>query len=109
MKDFAFELDKTSARAGTVTFKLSNQGATVHALTVLKTDLEPGELPTTNVGGVPAVDTKAQGIQVLGEKPNVPAGGSDSLTVNLQPGAYVLICNIPNHYALGMHAAFTVN
>jgi hypothetical protein len=28
--------------------------------------------------------------------------------VGLKPGRYVLICNLPEHYARGMHAAFRV-
>ena len=30
------------------------------------------------------------------------------LTVNLEAGAYALICNLPGHYAEGMVTEFTV-
>jgi uncharacterized cupredoxin-like copper-binding protein len=30
------------------------------------------------------------------------------LTVDLDPGNYVVICNIPGHYAAGMHAELTI-
>ena len=35
-------------------------------------------------------------------------GASGSLTVALQPGKYLLICNVPGHYASGMWTEFTV-
>ncbi len=30
------------------------------------------------------------------------------MTVDLEPGAYVLICNVSDHYRAGMFAPFTV-
>jgi uncharacterized cupredoxin-like copper-binding protein len=29
--------------------------------------------------------------------------------VNLDAGSYVFICNLPGHYAQGMHASFSVS
>jgi len=35
-------------------------------------------------------------------------GETKTFTVDLAPGNYVLICNQPAHYQLGMHIAFVV-
>ena len=41
--------------------------------------------------------------------PDVKPGVVRTFTIkNMKPGAYVLVCNIAEHYGLGMRAAFTV-
>ena len=37
-----------------------------------------------------------------------PPAPRQSLDVSLKAGSYVIICNLPGHYASGMHTAFTV-
>jgi len=37
------------------------------------------------------------------------AGASNTFTVTLPAGHYILMCNELGHYAAGMHMAFTVN
>jgi hypothetical protein len=100
--------------AGSVTFNAKNIGGEEHDLMIIKTDLAPEALPTKDDG---SADDEGEGIEVLHHIHNVAAlGGEDSATVDLEPGAYVLICNVVqetasgtvSHYASGMHAAFTV-
>jgi uncharacterized cupredoxin-like copper-binding protein len=43
-----------------------------------------------------------------GEVSELDPGASGSLTVALKPGKYLLICNVPGHYAAGMWAPFEV-
>lgn len=43
-----------------------------------------------------------------GEVSELEPGKSGSLTLNLDPGAYLLYCNVPGHYAAGMWVEFTV-
>jgi uncharacterized cupredoxin-like copper-binding protein len=43
------------------------------------------------------------------EVDDIEGGSTQSLTVNLDAGSYVLICNLPGHYGQGMLAGFTVN
>jgi uncharacterized cupredoxin-like copper-binding protein len=31
-----------------------------------------------------------------------------SITIDLKPGHYALVCNLPGHYGLGMHVDLTV-
>ena len=39
---------------------------------------------------------------------NINAGHTKSLTVNLPPGTYTIMCNLPGHYVAGMHATIVV-
>jgi uncharacterized cupredoxin-like copper-binding protein len=105
-KDFSISLDSSSAPAGEVTFTVANAGPSVHEFVVFKTDLAADQLPTDNKGDV---DESGAGVTHIDEIEDIAAGSTDStLKVDLESGAYVLICNLPGHYGLGMHTAFTV-
>lgn len=116
--EWLVEPDPDSAPAGEITFTANNEGTIEHELVIIKTDLAPDALPTNDDG---TVNEDAEGIEVIDEIEEFEPGGSESLTVTLEPGKYVLICNIgPSteeeaghmeheaHYKEGMHAAFTV-
>ena len=36
------------------------------------------------------------------------AGTTKTLTIDLAPGHYAFVCNLPGHYGQGMHTDFTV-
>ncbi len=92
-----------SVAAGTINFATANTGSTKHELVAIRTDLAPDALPTNDRGvAEDQLDVKGR------TSPLIDPGQLDAITVELAPGAYVLICNIPAHYALGMRAAFTV-
>ena len=115
LQEFAVSADPASVAAGSVTFDVSNDGPDdVHEFVVIATDLGPTELPVDEDG---AVDEGGEGIEVVDEIEEIPVGESRSLTVDLEAGNYVLICNIlqeePNgtleaHYSEGMRTGFTV-
>jgi len=44
----------------------------------------------------------------LGEIAETPAGETGTLTVDLAPGTYMLVCNIAFHYGMGMWTLITV-
>ena len=44
----------------------------------------------------------------VGEIHETEPGETGTLTVDLEPGIYMLACNIPNHYAMGMWTLITV-
>ena len=104
--EFAITLDATSAPAGSVTFNITNNHLRTRALThefvVIRTDLAVDALPT----GGGQVDESA--LEVLGRTGRLEEGASELLTLELTPGAYLLICNILAHYGRGQRAAFTV-
>ncbi len=47
-------------------------------------------------------------VHSLGEIANLKPGQSDSLTLNLKAGTYMLFCNEPGHYNDGMYAKLVV-
>jgi uncharacterized cupredoxin-like copper-binding protein len=108
-KDFAITLDPTSTAAGEVTFDITNDGPSEHEFVVFKTDLAPDKLPTTtDENGAVIVDEEGQGVQHVDEVEDIAPNSDATLTVDLDAGKYVIICNLPAHYQQGMHAAFTV-
>src|SRR3954470_17000686 len=104
MKEFAFVPANVSAAAGKVHITARNDGSVPHELVLLKADRPPGSLPTD---GSKAKEDGA-GVRTLGETGDVAPGSSKRFAANLQPGAYVMICNLPGHYKSGMYASFTV-
>ncbi len=103
-KDFAIILDKDVALPGQVTFQMTNQGPASHSLAVIKTDLAPASLPEQ----AGQVVVNGPGEQEVGFQPAYPPGESRTLTINMQPGNYVLVCTVPGHYQVGMYAGFVV-
>ena len=45
---------------------------------------------------------------MVDEVENLVPDGRSTLTVDLSPGTYLVICNLPGHYARGMSAVLTV-
>jgi uncharacterized cupredoxin-like copper-binding protein len=103
LTEFKIALDKDSASAGEVEFKADNKGAIQHELVVIKSDLAPDKLP---VGSAGTVDESK--VDVVGKIDPFDAGKTETKSLDLEAGKYVLICDIAGHYAGGMHAAFTV-
>jgi uncharacterized cupredoxin-like copper-binding protein len=102
-KEMSIGLTQKFAIAGPVTFTVTNAGAAMHELAVLKTDLAEGSIPSR------ADDpSKAQETENVGEAEDIEPGMTKTFTATLDPGKYVLICNQPGHYAAGMHVSFTV-
>ena len=83
MTEFEFEPnDLTASQGDTITAE--NTGSTVHNLTI-----EEGPDPekaTTEIAATPDVD----------------AGQSGEVTVDVDPGEYSIVCTIANHRELGM-------
>ncbi|WP_217906278.1 hypothetical protein [Vibrio natriegens] len=99
------KLDRPSAVAGQVTFEVINSSKTlVHEMLVIKVDNFHESLPyQTNEKRV--IEDK---VQDFGEVSELEPGQSGTLTVNLKPGKYLLLCNIPTHYEMGMFIPFIV-
>lgn len=101
----------SSADAGEITFHVTNDGPEdIHEFVVIKTDLAPADLPTDETG---SVDEEGEGMEVVDEIEDLEVGASEDLTVTLEAGSYVLLCNIysedeeESHYAMGMYTGFT--
>jgi uncharacterized cupredoxin-like copper-binding protein len=99
LTDFKIKPATSSAPAGKVTFVAANAGATKHEMVVIRTDKPAGAL----LKGSEASETGA-----VDEIEDIGAGKTQRLSVDLKPGHYALICNLPGHYKAGMFADFTV-
>lgn len=104
--DFKIVPAETSAAAGELTFDIKNDAQQTHEFVIFKTDLAPDSLPLDADGNV---DEEGDGVEHIDEVEDITGGSTASLTVTLDAGSYVFICNLPGHYQQGMHVAFTVN
>ncbi|MDQ2914859.1 MAG: cupredoxin domain-containing protein [Chloroflexota bacterium] len=103
LSDYKIAVNVPSVKAGKIKIGVRNLAAMEHSFQVLKTDLAPDKLP------VDGATSKAKEDGKVGEIASIPAGKSASVTVDLAPGKYVLICNVAGHYQLGMRTGFTVD
>lgn len=104
LKEWEVDVDAGGAMAGPVTFTITNNGTIEHEFLVVKTDLPDGEIPVVD----DKFSEEGEGIEVIDEIEGFGKGETGTLTVDLQPGNYQLVCNITSHYAAGMHTTFVV-
>ena len=94
-----------SVKAGRVTIHANNQSkGLVHEVIVVVPKTTGGNLPYNGRTG----QVIEEQITHLGEVSDLSPGKSASLTLRLEPGDYLLICNQPNHYKAGMWTKLTV-
>jgi hypothetical protein len=117
LQDFAITLDAYAVVAGEVTFHITNVGSPmstvqsrhVHEFVVLKTDLAGDSLPTGPDG---SVDEEADGLEVIARVDPMRVGESQDLTLSLDAGDYIVVCNVIEngmaHYPLEFGIPFTV-
>ena len=88
-----------------MTLAASNAGPTTHEFEVfsMPADADLDALEVVN----DVADVDAAGMTVIDEVEDIVAGTSARLDLSLEPGTYAVICNLPDHYAQGMHASFT--
>jgi uncharacterized cupredoxin-like copper-binding protein len=106
LEDFRVRQDAAVVPAGTVSFRILNQGPTTHEVIVVRTDLAPDKLPLQPDGLT--VNEEAPGIDLLDEVEGLDIDDRETLALRLAPGHYVLYCNLEGHYLGGMHEALTV-
>jgi uncharacterized cupredoxin-like copper-binding protein len=97
--------DKASVKAGEIHFAATNWSrGVIHEMLVIAVDNPNAPLPYDyNAGTVPEKQVK-----VLGEVPELQPNASGGLDLKLAPGSYLLLCNVPGHYAAGMVTPLTV-
>jgi len=112
LQEFAVSANPSSVGSGEVTFEVTNDGPEdTHEFVVIRTDLTPDALPTVEDG---SVDEEGEGIEAVDEIEDIAVGDTQTLTVDLDAGSYVLICNIYDadeqeaHYQEGMRTGFNV-
>jgi uncharacterized cupredoxin-like copper-binding protein len=117
------EPEQTTVEAGTVTFAVTNMGELYHEFIVYSNpdSVEPGDLPI-NEDEADLVEENIVGEAAYATPPIVPSdrepgdadhhirggGWGAELTVDLEAGEYILLCNLTGHYGTyKQYAAFT--
>ncbi len=137
LDEYTVSATSYKAAAGHVTFNVRNVGSLEHELMVLRTDMPADRLlyadgavvleragrlagqVTPDVhggetGDMPG-DESMRGEETGGMEDMEHGGhfigpdGTGQGVFDLEPGSYVLICNIPTHYRLGMYAELEVS
>jgi uncharacterized cupredoxin-like copper-binding protein len=102
--EFSLDPATTHVPAGQVTFDVADRGKAKHEFVVIRTTKKADDL----LKGKEADETGA-----VDEIADIGPGAAKRLTLNLKPGHYALICNLPGHYfhdgKPGMLADFTVS
>lgn len=104
LHDYRIEPAVTSVPAGEVSFAIENVGATVHEMVVIRSDVAIADIPVEGH----EINEEAPGMTPIGEVEDVQAGASTDLVLTLEPGSYLLVCNIKRHFERGMATEFEV-
>lgn len=105
MGGMSLRANLTSVKAGKITFDVTNLSRSiVHEMIVVAVENPNAPLPYDyNTGQIPEKQVK-----MLGETDEMAPNSEKTITLDLKPGAYLLICNVPGHYAAGMWTSLTV-
>ena len=101
----AVRINQPSVKAGAVRFDVTNWSrGMLHEMLVVAVDNLQAPLPYDYAQAKVAEDQ----VKVLGDTGDLRPGESYTLDVTLTPGSYLLICNVPGHFAAGMVSPLTV-
>lgn len=102
LADFTVTLDRDTVSAGTVEFIVRNDGPSLHEIEIFAGADSGDDLVVENN----VADTS--GLELIDEVENVLVDSVTRLTVNLEPGTYLVLCNLPEHFGEGMWTTLTV-
>ena len=105
LRDDGITLSSDALAAGDLTFEGVNEGTKIHEFEVfiVPEGVDPNALPVEG-DTAPADEI----LEIIDEVEDIAPGTSAPLNLTLEPGNYAIICNLPGHYANGMHTTFTV-
>jgi uncharacterized cupredoxin-like copper-binding protein len=108
---FSVTVSPAQVHAGTLSLRVSNIGVLTHELVVLP--LGNRAVGGRSVGADGRVDEsgslgEASATCAAGAREGIASGTAGWVTLQLAAGRYELICNLPGHYAVGMHAELDV-
>ena len=105
VEEWKVSVAPNTATAGEVKFTIENKGTIGHEFLVVKTDILDGKITLDG----DHFSEPSPGLEVIDEIGEFPAGTTELLVLSLDAGNYQLVCNLPGHYAAGMHASFVVS
>jgi uncharacterized cupredoxin-like copper-binding protein len=92
-------------KAGKVTFKVTNTSDNlVHEFVVAKTDKAIDALPYDEA----EKEVSEDAMEVVSEIEDIEPGKSGTMTLDLEPGSYLMLCNKTGHFKAGMVHTLTV-
>ena len=101
----AIRADHASVKAGTIAFDVTNWSRSViHEMVIVSVDSPDAPLPYD----YNKLEVPEEQVKVVGDSGTLAPNASKTVEVALAPGSYILLCNVPGHYAAGMAIAFTV-
>ncbi len=105
--------DRLDVPAGAVSLRLTNVGSVDHELVVLPLadGQQIGRRAVDADGTVDESDSLGEASRTngAGEGDGIAPGTTGWVTLDLAPGRYELVCNLPGHYAAGMVALLVVH
>ncbi len=125
LAEWRIDLSSALAPTGRVSFSITNRGAAPHEFLIIRTDMSAGDLPVKdnmidvaamggpmgtamNMPGMSPSTGMAHPAGTVGVVDELAAGATALLAVDLTPGHYVVVCDLPAHYQQGMRVDFTV-
>ena len=105
LTDFRVQVAARTISPGTVNLHIVNGGLVAHELLVIKSDLAPSAYPMKDGD----IDEEGAGITMTSDGENIDPGAHQTRSVDLsEPGTYLFVCNLPNHFKAGMYSVVTV-
>jgi len=105
-------IDRSSVDSGTVSFVATNDGSITHELVVLPVSASQvvGSRPISSDNTIDETASlgEASATCADGEGTGIAPGAAGWVTLDLAPGRYEVVCNLPGHYASGMYRELTV-
>jgi uncharacterized cupredoxin-like copper-binding protein len=97
--------DRPTVKAGKITFEVENDSKSlVHEMLVVKVISFDDSLPYDERTARVYEDR----VPDFGEVAELEPNQSGELAVNLKPGKYLLVCNMPGHYKMQMYSDLEV-
>jgi uncharacterized cupredoxin-like copper-binding protein len=106
-RDFGIHASQMTLPAGHYVFVDTNHGPSSHELVMWRTALPADRLPIRSSERRVNEDSPAL-TSVLDSGSSLNPGETRLLAATLDPGHYLIVCNLPGHFMAGMHVDITV-
>ena len=106
VKEWKISASTASHVAGPITFYLDNQGNIDHEFVIIQTDSRAKDLVAKVDPATMRLDEET--LTSPGEYGDLASGVTGTFAIDLPAGHYVLMCNIADHFQLGMYTDLEV-
>ena len=93
LRDDAINAAANTVRAAPLVLNVSNRDRAPHDVVLLRTALEPDELPTSGI----TVDERDPALEVVARTSRLEPLATGTIATTVGPGTYVLVCSVPHH------------